>query len=339
MASMVDDISIILPIYNVEKYIEKCIVSLLNQTSKAFEVVLVDDGGQDQSVEICEKLLKNSGIEYHIESKIDANGTVLNCGLAAARNLGVQKAKFEWVICIDSDDYIHPQTVELFQSAINAYRDASVIFCDYERVTENYKKDFPKIECLPMQKIEFADLANKFYNRKEHVIVPSMLLNKTFVIERGLLFPEDCRFSEDGCFTYRLLNNDGYAVKICQTLYEYVQRETSIMNASGIDKIMTGYHAFVRLDKELSISDREWHIDKHMVLHRWVLGTANSISKIMKYGDFVSTLEQMQVKKHMKALINSSKGSVWMRAMLLYVSPYLFYSVMNKVTPKVRGGI
>ena len=123
-------ISVIVPVYNVEKYIERCVESVLAQTHKEFELILVDDGSTDLSGEICEKLkTKDNRIRvFHQENK----------GLSAARNKGLIEAAGEYITYIDSDDYVDAFYLEvLHQNAVQYHADISV--CGYQRVWENNK--------------------------------------------------------------------------------------------------------------------------------------------------------------------------------------------------------
>ena len=91
-------VSIIVPIYNVEKYLEKCIISLINQTYKNIEIILVNDGSPDNSLDICKKYqLKDERIVILDKS---------NGGLSDARNYGIERAKGKYITCVDSDDYV-----------------------------------------------------------------------------------------------------------------------------------------------------------------------------------------------------------------------------------------
>ncbi len=104
------NISIIVPVYNVEQYLHDCIQSILNQTYQNFELILVNDGSTDKSGEICDQY-----------KKIDRRITVVhqsNKGQSVARNIGVNLSKTEWVLFIDSDDLIHPQMLEFLVRAV-----------------------------------------------------------------------------------------------------------------------------------------------------------------------------------------------------------------------------
>src|SRR5471030_870825 len=114
---MLINVSIITPVYNVERCIEKTINSIINQSSKNFELLLIDDGSKDRSIEIAENLLINSDVNYRIISQ--ENG-----GVSVARNKGIKEAKGEYICFLDSDDYIHKEYIKLM------YEKASTCNCD-----------------------------------------------------------------------------------------------------------------------------------------------------------------------------------------------------------------
>lgn len=105
-----NEVSIIVPVYNVENYLDGCIKSILKQTFEQFELILINDGSKDKSGEICEKYAKeDSRIKVIHQS---------NKGQAAARNAGIKLSKGEWVLFIDSDDIVHPQMLEFLIRAV-----------------------------------------------------------------------------------------------------------------------------------------------------------------------------------------------------------------------------
>ena len=104
-------ISVIVPVYNAEKYLNRCVNSILQQTFSDFEIILVDDGSEDQSRNICDEYAKKDKRIKVIHQQ--------NRGQAAARNRGVSCATGEWVVFVDADDMIHQQMLEcLYQAAI-----------------------------------------------------------------------------------------------------------------------------------------------------------------------------------------------------------------------------
>ena len=120
-------ISVIVPVYNVEKYLPQCLNSIINQTYKNIEVVLVDDGSTDDSGNICEEYKKNDERIIVVHQK--------NSGLSAARNVGIEISTGEYITFIDSDDYISPDYIENLYSALEQYS-ADIAICDLKKVSE-----------------------------------------------------------------------------------------------------------------------------------------------------------------------------------------------------------
>lgn len=121
-------VSIIIPIYNVEKYLCFCLDSVCAQTYSNLQIILINDGSPDHCEDICQKYLhQDPRIEYHSKE---------NGGLGSARNYGMTFVKGEYVMFLDSDDFIHPQSVEILLNGIQNAPDASFIVGLYERVGE-----------------------------------------------------------------------------------------------------------------------------------------------------------------------------------------------------------
>ena len=118
-------ISIIVPVYNVESYLSNCIDSILNQTFKDFELILVNDGSTDKSLEICKHYKNMDDRIFIIDKK--------NGGLSSARNAGLDIIKGEYIGFVDSDDYIHPQMYELLYKQI-IENEADISMCEFKKV-------------------------------------------------------------------------------------------------------------------------------------------------------------------------------------------------------------
>ena len=135
-------ISLIVPIYNVpERYLRRCIESICNQTIKNIEIILVDDGSTNGSAEICDSY-----------SSKDERITVIhkdNGGLSSARNAGFSKACADWIMFVDGDDWIEPNTCELMYKEANEY-DVELVMCaickDYGNRIEEFKFPFDDFE-------------------------------------------------------------------------------------------------------------------------------------------------------------------------------------------------
>ena len=121
-------ISIIVPVYNVERYLGKCINSILNQTFADFELILVDDGSTDRSGYICDDYKKKDNRIKVIHKE--------NGGLSSARNAGLDIAKEKYIGFVDSDDFINKNMYEFLYKDIKV-NNSDIAICDYEEVYEN----------------------------------------------------------------------------------------------------------------------------------------------------------------------------------------------------------
>ena len=230
-------ISIIVPIYNVEQYLGTCINSILNQTFKDFELILVNDGSTDNSLEIC---------KYY--KKIDSRICIINKkngGLSSARNAGLDIAKGEYIGFVDSDDYIHPQMYEILYNYIKK-EEADISLCDFKKV-----KCYEKCES---QKYDEKNLDIKSYCNtqaseelfKEKAITFIVAWNKLY---KRKLF-NDNRYKlgkryEDEFIIHRLLYQSTKVVYVPVELYFYLKRDNSIMSKSFSLKNLDALDAYM----------------------------------------------------------------------------------------------
>lgn len=224
-------VSIIVPVYNVENYLRRCLDSLVGQTLEDIEIIIVNDGSTDNSQEIIDEYKnKYSNIKAYIKE---------NGGLGDARNYGLLKADGDYVGFIDSDDYIRKDMYELLYSkAIK--ENADYITCDLTYIFEdNENKNYISKG--------MSDLDNNYH--KAGILSPLFAWNKLY--KKDLLINNHLEFSkglwyEDIPVTtilFALANKIAY---IDEALYFYVQRKGSIMNTSYNEKMND---IFVALDK------------------------------------------------------------------------------------------
>ena len=228
------EVSIIVPVYQVEKYLRQCIDSILAQTFTDFELILVDDGSKDQSGKICD--------EY---ARMDARVKVIhtkNVRAAEARNKGINLARGNYFMFIDSDDYIAPTMVECLYKCI-LDENADIASCNYLYFWENDSaKDFPtnvKLEVLSGTEI--------FYKRKNErnygywTVVWNKLYKKE--IFENIRFRSG-KYFEDEFFANDIYQMDIKIVTIPECLYYYRQHENSTMRKKSIEKSFDMIEAF-----------------------------------------------------------------------------------------------
>lgn len=219
-----DLISIVVPIYNVEQYLDKCIESILKQTYENIEIILVNDGSTDNSANICNKYEKKDTRIKVIHKK--------NGGLSDARNIGINNAKGKYIIFIDSDDWIDINMVKNLYSISLKYN-ADIVQGEY---IEAYKED--DIIKNNMNKEEIIcnsdQMLESLYGDKyvKSVVVWNKIYKKDLF--ENIRFPKG-KLNEDEFTTYKIFHKAKVIVDTDITVYYYRQREGSIMR-SGFKK-------------------------------------------------------------------------------------------------------
>lgn len=187
-------VSIIIPVYKVEPYIERCIKSVLGQTYRKLEVILVDDCSPDHSMEIAEKCIKEScNNDLEIKCLMHEH----NGGLSAARNTGIEAAKGEYIFFIDSDDYIISECIELLVESADNYPDVEVIYVGAKTIGSNSLPLSIKNKTLPNYS-EDRNWINRalLQGNVFHVMAWNKLVQRSFVMEHHLFF-ERVRHEDD----------------------------------------------------------------------------------------------------------------------------------------------
>lgn len=303
--------SIIMPVYMVEGYIEKSIQSIVNQTNKDFEVIIVNDGTKDNSIEKAEKILENTDINYSI---IVQN----NLGLASARNAGLKQAKGDWVICIDSDDSIHPQTLEFIQNIINKEQNKPEVIVFSYVMCRNQDYRYVMYEKFPDYHIFSSKEAAELYlDRKLHLVVPAFCIRREVCMDRKFFYNPKVFYSEDTLYIWNVFLNINKLYYIDEPLYFYLRRPRSIMSSSDISKVLSGYRAY--LEFENRIKEEELFEAQKYILPRWILGVMHSTSKYMDLHTYRELLRELNYKKYIKELKEYSNKKVRMMAWIISI--------------------
>lgn len=215
---MKDLVSVIVPVYNVEKYLNRCVESIVQQTYKYLEIILVDDGSPDKCPNICDEWSKRDDRILVIHKT--------NGGLSDARNAGLSIATGEYIAFVDSDDWIHAEYIEHLYTAIKNHK-VDIAACDiYWVYMESTLDEINK----PMVKVYSTEEALETLINGEtfRAVAWNKLYHKDLL--NGELF-EVGRYHEDEFFTYRILAKSKRMAFVNEKLYYYFQREGSIMNS------------------------------------------------------------------------------------------------------------
>lgn len=220
-------ISVVIPVYNVEKYLSECLDSVINQTYKNLQIILVDDGSTDSSGKICD--------EY---AEKDARITVVhqsNAGAGAAKNTGLDLVKGEYFSIIDSDDYIELDMYEKMVNSLEKYN-ADIVQCLFRNVFVNdsfdrkykIKGNYPKV-------LTSKSFLKEYLYDWKYAIFWNKLFKSSLLKE--IRFPVG-RKIDDEFFTYKLVCNAKKVVNIDNILYNYRMRKTSVMNENNSDRLI-----------------------------------------------------------------------------------------------------
>lgn len=219
---MNDKISVIVPIYNVEKYLLKCIESIISQTYTNLEIILVNDGSPDNSRIICDEYSKK---DHRIKVINKENG-----GLSDARNVGLDIATGDFISFIDSDDYIHEGYYETLIDLIIKF-DADIAQCEflkvYDKATYNFDIEISSVE-PKITVLSNEDALKNLYN--EHYVNTVVVWNKLYKrkLFKQIRFPKG-KVHEDEYTTYKVLFDTKKVVCTSKPMNYYLQRSDSIM--------------------------------------------------------------------------------------------------------------
>lgn len=308
-------VSIVMPIYRVEEYIEKSVKSVIAQTYKNIELILVDDGSPDKSVEIAERVLKEHSFPYKLIRQ--ENG-----GIGEARNTGIRNSNGEWVLFLDSDDIILNNAIE---KLLGATRDVTdLAFCGFKVIksqneVRSTQYSGKQIRFTPEQ------IQKEFLLRNHIVLAAGTLFRRALITNKNTLFGS-MPWSEDQHFIWRILSVISEAVYVDEPLYRYLTRPGSIMTSSLIENILSGYPAICNLP---SFYD-DYPLIKKFLVPRWVLGTISSSAKITDYNSWLTLYDNLSGKEHMKTLLHFPSLKTRLRAVTCIVSKRTYYNFFSK---------
>lgn len=297
-------ISVIIPVYNVETYLSRCIDSILNQTFSDFELILVDDGSTDSSGKICDEYTEK---DFRVKAVHKTNG-----GLSSARNTGIENSSGKYISFADSDDYISSDYLEYLYMLIKKYN-ADMVSASYI-LTYSDKTDFSSFRKPDEKLIESTSNILQFYlkqdkiHRKNDYPVWIKLYKKELFSD--IRFP-DGKIYEDNIVNFKILKNCSRYVKSTKIIYAYFQRPASTTKSKLSEKHLSLIEASKEMlllagnDKAIiSLCRRKIAMSYFSVLTMYIrFGTELSEEKIMnlvneykkiKY-DFLKTEKSIKV--------------------------------------------
>lgn len=248
-------VSIIIPVYNVEKYLVQSLDSILNQTYKALEIILIDDGSTDASGEICESYAKCDSRIKLIHQE--------NAGAANAKNAGLDQMTGDYAAFMDSDDYAEPDWIEIMVKALESAQ-AEVVECTFFREYPDHTEEGNPEGFGPASFTGFEYMSqylDKWTN--------SLFWNKLFTAEitSKVRFRKERRCIDDEFFTYKIVGAARRITRIPNALYHYRQRRSGAVYSH--DKALQRTEDALEILKEryLWIGDRYPELKEYLIRH------------------------------------------------------------------------
>lgn len=231
-------ISIIVPVYNVSQYLRRCIDSILAQSFKDFELILIDDGSTDDSGRICDEYASKDSRVFALHKQ--------NGGVSSARNAGLNHAHGDWVAFVDSDDWLERNYLAIFLKQITSVTD--LVLQSFWNHWENTEKTTAVI--LPTREIHGNYRLVQWLEETPGVhngFIWHRLFKRALIEKEHIRFAEDIHFAEDGWFFFRYLKNAQYFNLTSEAGYHYIIRKGSLTSTGKTvpvcvhGKVLRGY--------------------------------------------------------------------------------------------------
>ncbi len=218
-------VSIIVPVYKVEKYLSRCVDSLINQTYKNIEIILVDDGSPDNSPKICDEYASRDSRIRVIHKE--------NAGVSEARNTGIDSAKGDYICFVDSDDYVREDMVERLISPANENNSDMVVASGYYKVYGDkiieLRSDCARGEC---ERVVNKDFSVFWGGKISHRSSCSVLYSRDTI--KDIRFDSNLKIAEDFLFVIQAMKKATKISCVDDCLYYYFVNDCSVMNNKDI---------------------------------------------------------------------------------------------------------
>ncbi|MGN1328893.1 MAG: glycosyltransferase family 2 protein [Eubacterium sp.] len=311
-------ISIIVPVYKVEQYLDRCIESIVNQTYKNLEIILVDDGSPDKCPEICDKWAQKDCriIVIHQE----------NSGVADARNKALDICTGDFVGFVDSDDFVDSDMFEILVKQLEE-NDADISRCTYKRIHDNSDSiEYIKNNKTISVKSGTEYLVDMFNDNTLNSPCWNKLYSKKIIGNNRFL--DGYKIGEDNYFNYQVIKNAQKIVLINQSLYNYTYRTASITSVNDVSAWIQNVELHIQIFKRESGNAR---ISAHIanVSAAWILDGYAQIVKVNAQKKHRNQLDSI-VSENYSAIMNCITNKTYKkRLFVLKHFKYLYLFVLK----------
>lgn len=278
-------ISIIVPVYNVEAYLPRCIESLLSQTFNNIEIILINDGSTDSSAIICDQY-------QQLDKRIRVTHQS-NQGVSYARNVGIEQAVGEYLSFVDSDDWVSPNYIELLLKAITQQQDIDVAFCEYYTVRDGK----PVIHCCNSED-NIYDHITGVHMLCQDKEINNYVWGKLYKKElfASIRFPEERAMCEDMAILYKVFYLARKIYHIQAPAYYYLVRTDSSINSRWTP--LKAYHYFLGgYEQTMFMRENNILADKRKkhecIMLRRGIHLIHHLMKLKDYSDYESMIQDI----------------------------------------------
>jgi glycosyltransferase involved in cell wall biosynthesis len=321
-------VSIIVPFYNVEDFIENTLISIEGQIFRDFEVILINDGSTDNSHKVVEKYLSKCSFRSLLLSQE-------NSGVSAARNRGLLNAAGEYIVFVDADDILSPRYVGQMYENISKNKTQMTI-CSFDTFVDD--KSLPtKIQHEgKAELIDSLDLKYKFLLGTVKISVCSIMVKRELLSKYNIRFAEGYKYSEDIHFVWRVLAHTDKVVIDLLPLYYYRWRSGSAM-ANFAESRLDGLYLMKDLEKYFQTYCEGFAQEfKKYGVARWVWSTMWQAACALPYSEFKAICLKMNAGDMMKKLKKFPDVRVSKSASLYNLNYYAYYR-LARITACLTG--
>lgn len=224
-------ISVIVPIYNGEKYLNRCVDSICNQSYKNLEIILINDGSTDKSIDICKEYEKLDNRIRIIDKK--------NTGVSNTRNIGIKESTGNYIMFVDCDDYIYQDSCNILMRNLYEFSaDISIgnLFKSKEMINSNTSKDIEIMNFEEDKKLLYLSIYNNPFKDIEFIEGSvGKIYRKNLIISNKIEFSSDLKYGEDSLFNLECYSNAKKIILTKEIVYDYIKNSDSASSGKLFD--------------------------------------------------------------------------------------------------------
>lgn len=321
-------ISVIIPLYNVENYIIKCLDSFEKQVYKNFELIIINDGSKDNSASVVEAYLNKSKMKIKLINQE-------NAGVSAARNKGIDEASGECICFVDADDMVAPEYLNRMIEVMNK-NNCDLVICGSISVPEDWDISVYTYKKYPVEIMDSYEVLRKFLYHDIVAGVCFLMVKKEVIEMNKLRFAEGYRYSEDLEMVWKLIAHSNTIAHIRDQLYIYRTRIGSAMSVVD-DKRLDGFALMKGLEKYLQKVRPDFSDEfRRYGTARWVWATLWQTALASdSYKSFCVVACKLDAENNMKKLFTYPKTYVAISSFVYFLSPFLYFCTIRCIPRKI----